>query len=452
MKRILILLSCTAALLLGACGKDSSLPQATGKANIRAVNAIQSSPEISFLIEERTAGSATYTEATAPVRYDDLDYTFNFQVFFAGEAALRRIASQFIDVEANRDYTLLISGTVASPTITLWVADERTFDDTDTVFEARFAHAIESRGALDYYFADPTITPALGNQVATLSFGEISAPIDLAGGDFVLTITTENNPTDIVYVSETTPIAAQGAFIFTPFDGGTDISAPVLVRAFNTAGGSSVLRDPRYPPTVQFINASMDLGTTDIYDDEMLAPESLLVAEHAYLGVSDELEIAAEANTFYYTPNGPPTTVLLESDLTASNGNRYRIIAAGVADAFFGIPLVPDRRSVETRVKLLPLQVSNNFDFVDIYAVEAGTSVDDANPVSFGLPTGQPSPPLALAAGSYDIYVTEFTEKVPLAGPYRIDVVLGDVVDLIIVDAVDPSILDVIFLSGGPTS
>ena len=450
MKRIFILLSCTAVLLLGACGNESSLPEATGKASIRAINAVTTSQEINFLIEERAIGLAPYTGATPTARYDDLDYTFSFEVFYAGETAFRRVASQFIDFEANKDYTLLVSGTLASPMLTLWVGDERTFDEADTVFEARFAHPIESRGALDYYFADPTIPPALGNQVATLSFGEISAPIDFAGGDFVLTITTADNPADVLYVSDSTGIAARGAIIFLPFEGNTGTTAPVVLSAINTAGGITSLPDPRFPPTIQFINASMDLGTADIYDDEMLTPESLLVANHTYLDVSDELEIAAAENTFYYTPSGPTTAVTLETTLTTLNGIRYRVVAAGVADAFSGIPLIPDLRSIETRVKLLPLQVSNNFEFVNVYAVEADTSIDDANPVSIRLPTGQSSA-VGLPAGSYDIYITEFAEKVALAGPYRIDVALGDVVDFIIVDTVDPAVLDVLFLSGGPT-
>ena len=452
MKRIFILLSCAAALLFGGCGKESPLPKATGKASIRAINAVMTSQEINFLIEERNIGSAAYSEATASARYDDLDYTFNFEVFYAGDTAFRRIASQFIDFEANKDYTLLVSGALANPTVTLWVGDERTFAETDTVFEARFTHALESRGALDYYFDDPAIAPALGNQAATLSFGEISAPIDFAGGDFVLTITTAGNPDDVVYVSDTTAIAARGAFIFVPLDGDTGTTAPVILRTINTAGSSSSLPDPRFPPTVQFINASIDLGTSDIYDDELLTSASRLVDDHAYLDVSDELEIAAAANTFYYTPGEATTAVTLETTLAAFNGSRYRIVAAGVADAFFAIPLLPDRRPVATFAKLVLLQVSNNFDLVNVYAVEAGTGIDDANPVSFGLPTGQSPAPVALPAGSYDIYITELTEVVPLAGPYRLDLVLGDVVDFIIVDTVgDPTVLDVLFLSGGPT-
>ncbi|MDH3490661.1 MAG: DUF4397 domain-containing protein [Gammaproteobacteria bacterium] len=449
MKRILVLLSCAAALLLGACGKDSTLPAATGKASIRAINAIKTSPEFSFLIEERNIGSATYAAATTSASYDDLDYTFNIEVFYAGETAFRRIASQFIDFEANKDYTLLVSGSLASPTLTLWVGDERTFDAADTVFEAKFAHASASLGALDFYFADPTVSPALGNQVATLSFGEISAPADFEAGDFVLTITTANDPSDVVYVSEATAIVAQGAFTFIPFEGSARNTAPVIVRAFNTAGDIISLPDPRFPSTIQFINASMDLGTSDIYDDELLT--SLLVANHAYLDVSAQLGIPADANTFYYTPAGDTTAVTLETTLTTFNGNRYRLVVSGAAGALTGTSIVPDLRPVETHAKLLPFQVSNNFDFVDVYAVAADTSVDDANPVQFGLSPRLLTSTVPLAAGSYDIYITESLEKVVLAGPYRIDVALGDIIDMIIVDTIDPAVLDVLFLSGGPS-
>jgi len=449
MKRILILLSCAAALLLGACGKDSSLPSATGKASVRAINAIKTSQEFNFLIEQRLISSVAYTSVSSPARYDDLDYTFNIEVFYPGETGFRRIASRFIDFEANKDYTLLVSGSLASPTLTLWEDDERAFDAADTVFEAKFAHTAESLGALDYYFADPTIVPALGSQAATLSFGEISPPVDFEAGDFVLTITTAGNPGDVVFVSDTSALSAQATYIITPFDGDAGDTAPVLVRAINTSGNSLALPDSRFPPTIEFVNASLGLGASDIYDDEMLT--SRIVTNLDYPEVSTEMELPVDAVTFYFTPTGDTTAVTLERSLAAFGGGRYRIIATGPAGNIFAVATAPNRRSVETQAKLLVFQGSSNFDFIDFYAVAAGTSIDDANPTRFALATRQVSEPLRLAAGSYDLYATEFAEKVPLAGPYQIDVALGDVVDMIIVDTEDPSVLDVLFLSGGPT-
>ena len=114
--------------------------------------------------------------------------------------------------------------------------------------------------------------------------------------------------------------------------------------------------------------------------------------------------------------------------------------------------LIPNRLPESTRVKLLPYQASNNFDFLDVYAVPAGESIDDYFPARLGLASTEISAASGLVSGSYDIYVTEFTQKVVLAGPYPVDVVVGDVVEMIIVDTDDPSVLDVLFLSGGPTT
>lgn len=449
MKRIVLLLLCAGALFLSACGSDSKLPVATGKASVRAINAIPTSEEINFLIEERVIGSAAYAAATSTARYDDLDYTFNFEVFFAGETSFRRVASQHIDFQANTDYTLFISGALTNPTITLWEDEERTFAESDTVFEAKFVHASVSRGALDYYFADPAVAPALGNQVATLSFGEISAAADYATGDFVLTITTAGDPNDVVYASDITTFVARGAFLVTSFDGSEISTAPIVVRALNTQGGSFSMLDPGYAPTAEFVNASMDLGTSDIYDDELLTSQR--VAALAFPDVSAEIDIAPGTNTFYFTPTVGTGDVTLESSVSALAGTRYRLVATGAAGALFTSVGVPDRRPVETHAKLPFYHAANNFNFLDLYAVQAGQTIDDAFPIRAAISPGAAPATAALAAGSYDIYVTEFGQKVVLAGPYRIDVTVGDIVDTIIVDNVDPAVLDVLFLSGGPT-
>jgi hypothetical protein len=449
MKRIYVLLTCAATLLASACGSDSSLPVATGKGSIRAINAIQSSQEIRFLIEERSLGAVAYQEGSSPAQYDDLNYTFNFEVFYAGEAALRRIASQNIDVVADKNYTLLINGTLSSPAVTVWEDDERTFETADTVFGAKFAHASASLGALDYYFADPAVVPTIGNQVATLSIGEISSAADFPEGDFVLTITSAGNPGDVLYTSDTTSFPARDTYLLVPFDGDASNTAPVFVRALSDLGGSIAMPDVNNPPTVQFVNGSMDLGISDIYGDETLT--SLLVVDHDFLDVSADIDVVAGANNFFYTPAGDTSVVSIETALTAFGGLRYRILTAGSAGNLGTLAFIPDIRPVGTGVKVLPYHTSNNFDFLDLYAVEADGSIDEVNPIRSALATGQAPASQTIPAGTYDVYVTDFGEKVALAGPYRIDTALGDVVDLLIVDTIDPAVLDILFLSGGPT-
>ena len=449
MTRVLLPIALAAALLASACTGGSNLPEATGKGGIRAINAVPASPDIGFLIEERALGAAPYQGGTALVRYDDLSYTFNFDVLYVGETSRRRVARQDLDVQANTNYDLLISGSLANPTVTVWQSDERTFEESDTVFAARFSHASASLGDLDYYFADPAVVPALGNQVATLSFGEVSDTTDYSGADYVLTITTAGDPSDVVFTSETVTYPARDVFMMTLFDGDESDTAPYFVRAFSDLGNAVPLADINVPPTLQFINASMDLGVADIYDDELLT--SLRVANHGYLDVTDELGISSGPVRFFYTPAGDPSVVLLEAGLTALGGNRHRIVSLGAADSLGAVVSIPDLRSVDTHAKFLPFNTSNNFDFVDLYLVDPDVSIEDRPPIRRGLARGDLIDPLALAAGTYDFYVTEIDQKIPLAGPYRLTLAVGDAVDLLVVDTVDPAVLDVLFLSGGPT-
>jgi hypothetical protein len=450
MNRTSVGLLAVIAFFISACNPEPGLPDPSGKASVRAINAIPASPTINVFIEARGIGSMTYKNSTPTERYDDLDYTFNFDVLFFGESAARRVATRDIDFQAGKDYTLLVSGELASPTITLWEADERTFAEADTVFEARFAHAAASLGTVDYYFDDAAVMPTLGNQVATLAFGEVAASLDYAEGDYVLTITAAGDPDTVLYVSDSTSIGAENALIFTVFDGDASDTAPTVVRAIGVQGNSLSLPDSTYPPTLTFINASMDLGTSDIYTDEALT--SRIVADHVYRDITAELPAASGSTTLFYTPADDTAAVSLETAFTATGGRRYRLIAGGVAGALGVSVLIPDRIPESTRVKLLPFQASNNFSFLDIYAVAAGETVDDNTPARLGLSTAEISAASSLTAGSYDIYVTEFLEKVVLAGPYRVDVVIGDVVELLIVDTDDPGVLDVLFLSGGPAT
>ncbi len=438
MRRVYLLLTCLTAFTLGACSGDSSLPTATGKGSIRAINAIKSSPDIGLLIEERPIASVGYKNSTSTVRYDDLDYTFNFEVLLAGNTAATRVASQFLPVIADKDYVFLLTGALANPTITLWEGDERSFEATDTVFEARFAHASESLGPVDIYFAAPGSAPVLGMAIATLSFGEIVPAVDFAEGDYVITVTPAGDPSTVHYLSDTLPFAPQNAPIITVFDADADDTAPVVVREITASGVSLRRPDVRFPPTARFIHASADLGAVDIYDDVALITP--IVTNQLFGGTTSDLDVAAGALTISYTVPGDTGVLLLESTLDATVGTHNDIVAVGQSGSFAMSVFVPDRRSVETLVKFRLFHAAENHGLIDVYIVDAGTVIDEALPRLAQVSFPFPSFIVPLNPGSFDVYLTPTGDKtILLAGPLRIDPVLGDVIDAIALDTVDPA-------------
>ncbi|MDH3614487.1 MAG: DUF4397 domain-containing protein [Gammaproteobacteria bacterium] len=463
MKHFLYLAVCVALVSLGACSNESALPVAKGEASVRAINAIPASPAFSFLIEERFIGAVEYKSSSNPSRYDDLDYTFNFDVVLAGGLVRTRVASEFLDVEADKDYTFIISGSIAAPVITLWEGDERTWDGAETVFEARFGHTAASVGNIDVYFADAAIPPALGSEQGTLAFGEFIPAAEFEAGDYVLTITSTGDPADVLFKSDSITLEERAVVMINVFDSDANDLSPLAVRLFNTVnGGTAALADVNFPPTARFFHASLDYDTVDIYiDDPLTTP---LVADHAFRDVTNDLEVPAGALPLTYTTAGNIGSILIDTDRIATAGTRiHYYVVENSAGVDVLVDHFPDRRSVETLVKISIINTAAIGTAVDIYVVPPGTGIDDVTPLLGGVPVGLDPVNFTLVevdfedesiifngnqfrdlAAGIEVYVTPLGEKTLLAGPVPLDVALGDVLEAIIYETIDPTVVDLV--------
>ena len=455
MKRTAVLLTLAAAIFLGACGSDSSLPLATGKASIRAINGVKTASTVGFLIEERTLGTAGYRQITALNSFDDLSYNFNFDALYAGDTEFVRVASVFQDIVKDTDYIFVLTGTLADASVLVWQTPAREFTGSETVFEARFAHTADSLGSLgsvDYYFAAAGVAPAAGNAVGTLAFGDVLTSVDFEAGDYVLTITAADLPGEVLYESATTTFVAATQYIVSSFDGDANTFAPFVVRAVTSGvgstGGSITMPDANYPPTIEFVNGSLAIDTVDIYEDALLT--SQIVTGHAYKDISAELELVAGDNPVLYTPTTLLSPVLIDDVVTIFSGLRGRVVAYGSADNFEIKTYTPDRRSIESQAGLHLFNAAINFELINIYVVDAGTTIEDKVATRAAVPGGVPASVIGLPAGSFDIYITQFGETEVLAGPISIDVELGDVLGGMIFDTADPALLELNFLPNNP--
>ncbi len=223
---ISIAMALIAVLLTGGCA-ETSLEEATGKGTIRGINAIVTAPELIFMIEERSIGNARFKGAAGFAEYDDLTYNFNFDALLPGDATPTRLATQFIDVLVDTEYSLVITGTVANPAIMFWEAAARVWDGTETVFEADFAHLSPSLGEVDVYFAPVGTMPVLGNAIGTLSFGERIPHLEFADGDYELIITPRDDPDPLNYLYQSNDLTSTSAtrITFAFFDPDPSITA-----------------------------------------------------------------------------------------------------------------------------------------------------------------------------------------------------------------------------------
>lgn len=442
MKKLLLVIALFA---VAGCTGETNLPNPTGKGTIRALNAIPASPDVAFRIEEFFLESVPYKSASAGQSYDDFEYTFNFDVFFAGESESRRIVSRVLKVDAERDYTIAISGDINSPTVSVWEEAERSFDTADTVFEARFAHTAVSLQAVDLYFA-PAATPlVLGEQRGTLNFGERLSPMDIAEGDYVLTITDAGtDPTvqqNIRYQSEEINYVAQSTLIIPVFEGDENDTAPYVARVINATGGLINLTDTRFPPTVRIFQASFSLPPADVYDDEMLT--NLVLPNHQFGDISGDIDIPVGVTSYTYTPVGNTGAVLFESGISAVEGRHYNFIVIGDTGNEVATTFVPDRRSDSSVIKMRVYHAAFNHSGIDMYIVPRGEAFAGAPRAAANLLLSLQSANIVLEEGSFDIYVTPTgDDTVVLAGPIAIDPVFGDVIEGLLLDVVDPAVLE----------
>ena len=433
-----------ASLLLAACTGESSRPVATGKGQIRALNTMPTSPDVLFLIEERPIGSVVYATSAPQDDYDDLEYIFNFDAQFPDTLLRQRVASSAIKIEADREYTFLITGDLAAPTIIVWDEISRQWEGTETDFQVKFGHTAESLGPIDVYFAAPGIAPAAGEEKGTLSFGELLAPVDYEAGDFVYTITTAGNPNDVLFTSNAINTIPQFGFTITPFDATANDLGTLAVRILTDGGVVSGVSDANASSTIRFIHASANMDTADVYTDELLTDQ--ILSNHAFRDVTDDIDLANGSYPITYTSVGNVGSILHESSVNILPASRVQFYVVGGDQALISFSLIPNRRSVETLVKLSFVHSAVNHTFVDLYIVEAGTDIEDVQPTLFAISVLNGAIGTSIATGDLEFYLTAATEKTPIVGPIALSTSLGDVLELISYDNVDPATADLIFI------
>jgi len=442
MRKILFVFACIAVLSLSACTGESKRPVATGKGGVRAINTIPTAPAVLFLIEERSLAAVEYSTGSDRAPYDNFEYIFNFEAILPDTILQQRVASSTVKVETDREYTFVITGELAAPTIIVWDDEIRAWAGTETTFLARFAHTAESLGPIDVYFAAPGTPPVAGQSVGTLAFGELLPGVDYETGEFVYTVTSAGNPGDILFTSNTLIPTAQAGFIISAFDGTANDPSPLAIRILNDAGGTTNLTDANVLPTMRFLHASAALDPSDVYIDELLLDQ--ILTNHAFRDVTGDIDLIAGSYPFTYTSVGNVGSVLFEGVGTVFPAARNQLYVIGEAGALVSFIRVPDRRSVESLVKFTFIHTAVNHPLVDLYVVEAGTDIEDQIPQFFRLtPSGNPIT-ANLAEGDLELYLTVAGEKTVIAGPVALTTTLGDVLEYLSYDNVDPATADLV--------
>jgi hypothetical protein len=450
MIRRFIALLATLAVVTAVSGcSESAREVATGKSSIRGINAIVTAPEVSFQIEERNLGNVAFKNNSGFSSYDDLSYNFSFDLFLPGVIFATRLTTQFIDVVADIEYTVVLTGTIANPTSFFWEDPIREWAGTETVFEIVLAHLAPSMGELDFYLAPPGTVPVLGQAVGSLTNGARLPILEIEEDVYELILTPKDDPATIIYQSATFGSTAQSRITIAVFDADPSVTGNVGVSFIPEAGGSSRLADVNFPPQTRTFHAAFGTENFDGYFNSDFA--NIIYADIGFKELSPYADVPTAVTLVTLTPVGNSGAIIHESEATFSAASKTNIVLAGVPGSPVFMFLLNDSRPLETFPTMRIANASLSTDFLDVYLLPPGTSIDDTIiPQIRGLPSLTTTGFNAASTGMLEVTITSIGEKTPIAAPVILDLVNGDTVDTIIVDTVDPGIVELVIVDFQP--
>jgi hypothetical protein len=442
-KPIFRLMSCIALLLcisLSSGCAESSQPTPTGKGKIRGINSIVDAPELLFQIEERNIGVVNFRESSNLSEWDDLAYNFNFDFFRPNILDPERVATEFIDVIADTEYTLILAGDLDNPSIIRWDDPEREWSETETVWEAIFTHQSPVFGQLDIYFAAPGTTPVLGASIGTLVNGERLPITEYEQGEYEIILTPPGDPSTILYTSPVITSVQQNRVIFAIFDPDPTTPEPFSVNLIGQSGASVNLADPSIPSTIRLLHASFSTENVDGYFD--MDFNDLKFPNVGHTELSAYTDIAEGIGNVTLTPVGNIGAEILGDDVITLSGTIRTLVLAGVTGNLFFNVLAEDGRPLSTFPLIRIANLAVNYAFVDVYIEEPGTDITDIPPRFFGLSTQMDTGFVPAIDGMRELTVTNALTKDIIAAPLLLDLSTGEVVSIGLFDTVDPLVLE----------
>lgn len=409
---------------------------------MRGINSIVTSPELIFLTEERPMGNINYRAVAGFSQWDDLTYNFNFDVIRPNALESERLATQFVDVLADFEHTIVLAGTIANPSLLYWEAEERDWDGTETVFEVDFFNASPLLGQVDVYFALEGTVPVVGNEVGTLGFGDRIPYIELEQNDYELILTAPGDPATIIFQSPGVSRLPRERITIALYDTDPSIVAAVGVGIIFEGGVSQGIPDVNSPPQLRLTHASFGVGNIDGYLNEDFG--TVVFPNVGFDQSSPYIEFSETILPVDVTPTGDATTILVEADIQRINNSRRSMLFWGAPGAHFLRVLQHDARPIEIFPVVRLTHLSSNVEDVDIYVVAPGTVLDETvvplfNSAIPGISTGF----FAVEVGMTEYIITLPGEKTPIAAPAVFDQAAGEVLDLIVVDTADPATVDI---------
>ncbi len=445
MRRFAPLLMLCAAL----AGCDDLSDSLGSQGAFQTLHAVPDLQATTFYIRETPFATLDYIGNTGLLLVGTGSYPFRYEVRRPGETEPDILLSVNVAVETNIEYTYVLTGTAAALEFTTWEAPVRAFAD-DSILATQYGHAAQGFGPLDFYLEAPGANLPGATPRASLAYQEQVADVDVAPGDYVLTITTQGQVGDVRFQSATFTLTARTNLLFAVLSGADQGTAPLLVRVLGDPF-IVTLQDQNSPPGLRAAHSVFNTGAVDfVVDDNFGSP---LISDVAFKEVTagDPSPVTGLEVPLDVTPTGDPGMSLVEDTLVLENGVAYSLYYVGVPDSLSAVQLLDDSRRLAEFAKLRVFEGAANYFAVDVYFVEPGEDYRNFFPSISGLAFGNDTGYLELSPDVYDIVFTP--NGVPdtiIAQLQNQDLIGTGLYSILIVDTADANVAELVFYDDVP--
>ena len=414
---------------------------------IRALHASPDAPAVNIWVNGAPAlTNVDYTQGSGFVPVVEQN-NIQIEAILPGDDLV--VIEEDVALDYSSETTLIAIGNVAGLD-TLAITNPSDGRITQGYFRAQVVHASPSAPPVDVFVtafdADLATQAPVNGADTPLAFEQFTDQLEVMAGEYRIRITLDGDPDAVVFDSGETPL---------PFAAGADL---MVVAVENTGPGgtpvqlvvldgtaASTLYDINTPASVVAVHLSPDAPAVDLLADVNGTEENEalpLVRGVEYNQFCDlagipapgdyTISVVANADNSIVAHTLPPLNVMKGDEAIAIVSG---FLTEGLTPAITDITLPGNTRSIATESKLRITHGSPSTPEVDLYLVADGTDISGVDPTFASVPFGADTTLLSITPGPYDAYVTLAGSKEPAISITELNLVGGEVLDVIARDA-----------------
>ena len=400
------------SLVLTGCFGGSSSSDNGEASQVRVIHASPDAPAVNVTVDDDVVVEGANYKSVAQLDQDTGTYSVGIDAVLP-DGSSTVLGPLELNVEDDTRYEVIAVGSVADESL-----DALVFPYSDETFESetdvrlRVAHLAGAAGDVDVYLSDPADDAFdIGEAEPNLSlvYGDLADPVDVPEGDYRIQVTAAGDD-EVVFDSGAISLNAGDDLLLGAVTntGANADASPISLLVVDGDEVSEIYDADQYAG-VRVVHNSADASNVDLYlDGELSAITDLAFTEVApeqsgrdsYTALpGDDVAVAVSAT------GQAADDAVIEADLALSNGQGYTIIAVGLLDDIEALVLEDGSRSIATQASLRVVHGSTQAGNVDVYLLEPGAEIGNAEPVLADVAFRDASDYLAVAEGDYDIVV-----------------------------------------------